>query len=87
MQRPSPGSRQLPVSIQTEGWIESSPAEKDLRVLADVSWQCALAVQKADRILGCIKRSATSRSGVVILPLYSPETTLGVLCPALGPTV
>ena len=35
------------------------------------SRQCALAAQKANRILGCIKRSVTSRSREGILPLYS----------------
>jgi len=69
--------------------IESSPPEKDLGVLVDekldMSWQCTLAALKASCILGCIKRSVASRAREGILSLYSGETPLGVLRPALEP--
>ncbi|PKU47736.1 hypothetical protein llap_1936 [Limosa lapponica baueri] len=58
-----------------EEWTESSPEEKDLRVLVDeklyITQQCVLTAQKANCILGCTKRSMASRLREEILPLCS----------------
>ncbi|PKU39224.1 hypothetical protein llap_10476 [Limosa lapponica baueri] len=58
-----------------EEWLESSPAERHLGVLIDSrlnrSEQRALAAEKANHILGCIRHSVTSQSKEVIIPLYS----------------
>ncbi|PKU42771.1 hypothetical protein llap_6921 [Limosa lapponica baueri] len=55
--------------------LESSSEEKDLGLLVDnrmtISQQCTLVAKKANGILGCIRKSMTSRSREDVLPFYS----------------
>ncbi|PKU29614.1 hypothetical protein llap_20082 [Limosa lapponica baueri] len=68
-------------------WLECIPEEKDSGMLVDeklkMSQQHELATQKANCILGCIKRTVASRSREMIVLLCSGETPPGVLCLAL----
>jgi len=83
------GNPQYQYRLGDEG-MESSLAKKSLGVLRveklDVTQQCALAAQKANRALGCIPSSVGSRVREVTAPLLrSDETPPGVLRPALEP--
>lgn len=67
----------------TEKLIQSSSAEKDLRVLMDEkfykSQQCVFAAKKANSIQGCTKREVASKDKELIVLLCSCEAPSGVV--------
>ncbi|GAB0179335.1 mitochondrial enolase superfamily member 1 [Grus japonensis] len=85
------GSPRYQHKLGDEG-IERGLEEKHLGVLVDhklnMSQQCALAAQKANRILGCVKKHDQHVMGGDSPPLlHSHEIPPGVLCSALGAPV
>lgn len=72
--------------------LESSFSERDLRVLVGdkltMNQQCATVTKMAGSLLGCIRKTVSSRSKEVIFPLYLAVVRhTWVLCPGLGSPV
>lgn len=73
--RPSTRSCMAAISTISIDQVMNWPrVEKGLGILVDeklnISWQCALTVQEANFILGCIEGSVATRSGEMILSLH-----------------
>ena len=75
-----PVLRETPSIFKVSSLLSSdfSESEKDMGVLVDgkpdMSQQYALTAQKANCILGCIKKSVARRVREMILPLYSVQS-------------
>ncbi|KAK4824956.1 hypothetical protein QYF61_021644 [Mycteria americana] len=76
--------QQLEIRSPAHGWeqpqapgqagctqLDRSFAEKDLKVLVDISLNMSQQCVLANSVLGCIRRTVTSRSRMVILPVCS----------------
>ena len=84
------GNPQYQYRLKDE-WIESSPEEKDMRILVDdkldMRQQCVLAAYNTNSIMGCIKKKHGQqvKGGDSPLLLSSCQTSADVLHPVLEP--
>ena len=77
-----------------EELVENSLVEKWILMeqKLDMSQHCGLAAQKANSILGCIRRGVASREREMVVPLYYSSVKeysilpSGVLCWSVGPS-
>jgi len=72
--------------------LDSSPMERDWGVWVggklNMNQQCALAAQRVNCVLGCVKHSIASRSREAIVPLYTALARIHFkYCAVLGASV